>query len=239
MKRAIINQLSQLSEQLKGYAAALNYRYMNLCVKAEEASLLPIQVPIEDELKNLEDVAYAGKKEGDDYSLYVVPKFQDDLNDIAKAIMAIHPEFIQEMQKETVDPGDGSGEQDVRLLRLKMPEVNDDRYDLLKQSADTFYKKCKTEMEKVRMEADAQFVALGIDEKPEDMDNLKKAVEEVTDMWTKKRDQLHDEKLKEIEDAHNQWLADQQASAQKKQEDEAAKNQNAGSSMRLTPDNEE
>ena len=237
MKRAIINQLSMLSEQLKGYVSALNYRYMNLCVKAEEASLLPIQVPIEDELKNLEDVAYAGKKEGDDYSLYVIPKFQDDLKDIAKAVLQYHPEFIQEVEKNTVEPGDGS-KQEVEYLRLKMPEVNDDRYDLLKQSADTFYKKCKTEMEKVRMEADAQFVALGIDEKPEDMDNLKKAVEEVTDMWTKKRDQLHDEKLKEIEDAHNQWLADQQASAQKKQEDEAAKNQNAGSSMRLTPEEE-
>ena len=237
MKRAIINQLSMLSEQLKGYVSALNYRYMNLCVKAEEASLLPIQVPIEDELKNLEDVAYAGKKEGDDYSLYVIPKFQDDLKDIAKAVLQYHPEFIQEVEKNTVEPGDGS-KQEVEYLRLKMPEVNDDRYDLLKQSADTFYKKCKTEMEKVRMEDDAQFVALGIDEKPEDMDNLKKAVEEVTDMWTKKRDQLHDEKLKEIEDAHNQWLADQQASAQKKQEDEAAKNQNAGSSMRLTPEEE-
>ena len=36
MKRAIINQLGQLSEQLKAYVGALNYRYLNLCVKAEE-----------------------------------------------------------------------------------------------------------------------------------------------------------------------------------------------------------
>ena len=64
MKRAIINQLGQLSEQLKAYVGALNYRYLNLCVKAEEVSLLPIQVPIEDEFKNLEDVAYAGKRTG-------------------------------------------------------------------------------------------------------------------------------------------------------------------------------
>ena len=55
MKRSIINKLSQLSEELKGYVGALNYRYMNLCVKAEEASMLPIQVPIEDQLKNIED----------------------------------------------------------------------------------------------------------------------------------------------------------------------------------------
>ena len=238
MKRAIINQLGQLSEQLKGYVGALNYRYLNLCVKAEEVSLLPIQVPIEDEFKNLEDVAYAGKRTGDDYSLYIVPKIQDDMRDIQQAVMKFHPEFIQEVQKEKVNAGEDGGEQEVQLLRLKMPEVNDDRYDLLKQGANTFYDMCKADMEKARMEADMQFAALGIDEKPEDMDKVKKGVDETCDMWTKKRDQLHDEKLKEIEDAHNDWLANKQAADQKKQEDEAAKNQNAGSSMRLNSEDE-
>lgn len=238
MKRAIINQLGQLSEQLKAYVGALNYRYLNLCVKAEEVSLLPIQVPIEDEFKNLEDVAYAGKRTGDDYSLYIVPKIQDDMRDIQQAVMKFHPEFIQEVQKEKVNAGEDGGEQEVQLLRLKMPEVNDDRHDLLKQSADTFYDMCKAEMEKARMEAEMQFAALGIDEKPEDMDKVKKGVDETCDMWTKKRDQLHDEKLKEIEDAHNDWLANKQAADQKKQEDEAAKNQNAGSSMRMNSEDE-
>ena len=190
MKRAIINQLGQLSEQLKAYVGALNYRYLNLCVKAEEVSLLPIQVPIEDEFKNLEDVAYAGKRTGDDYSLYIVPKIQDDMRDIQQAVMKFHPEFIQE------------------------------------------------DMEKARMEADMQFAALGIDEKPEDMDKVKKGVDETCDMWTKKRDQLHDEKLKEIEDAHIKWQTDQQASAQKKQEEDAAHNEDVGSSMRMNSEDE-
>ena len=238
MKRAIINQLGQLSEQLKGYVGALNYRYLNLCVKAEEVSLLPIQVPIEDEFKNLEDVAYAGKRTGDDYSLYIVPKIQDDMRDIQQAVMKFHPEFIQEVQKEKVNAGEDGGEQEVQLLRLKMPEVNDDRYDLLKQGVDTFYNMCKAEMEQAKMEADIQFATLSVDESPEDIDKLKKGVDETNDMWVKKRDQLRDDKLKEIEDAHNDWLANKQAADQKKQEDEAAKNQNAGSSMRLNSEDE-
>ena len=238
MKRAIVNQLSMLSEQLKGYVSALNYRYMNLCVKAEEASLLPIQVPIEGEPKNLEDVAYAGKRNGDDYSIYVIPKIQDDMRDIADAVRSYHPEFIQEIQKETVDPQDGSGEQEVQLLMLKMPELNDYRYDVLKQGANTFYDMCKADMEKARMEADMQFAALGIDEKPEDMDKVKKGVDETCDRWTKKRDQLHDEKLKEIEDAHNDWLANKQAADQKKQEEDAAHNEDVGSSMRMNSEDE-
>lgn len=238
MKRAIINQLGQLSEQLKGYVGALNYRYLNLCVKAEEVSLLPIQVPIEDELKNLEDVAYAGKRTGDDYSLYIVPKIQDDMRDIQQAVMKFHPEFIQEVQKEKVNAGEDGGEQEVQLLRLKMPEVNDDRYDLLKQGVDTFYNMCKAEMEQAKMEADIQFATLSVDESPEDIDKLKKGVDETNDMWVKKRDQLRDDKLKEIEEAHNQWLADQQASAQKKQEEDAAHNEDVGSSMRMNSEDE-
>ena len=238
MKRAIINQLGQLSEQLKGYVGALNYRYLNLCVKAEEVSLLPIQVPIEDEFKNLEDVAYAGKRTGDDYSLYIVPKIQDDMRDIQQAVMKFHPEFIQEVQKEKVNAGEDGGEQEVQLLRLKMPEVNDDRYDLLKQGVDTFYNMCKAEMEQAKMEADIQFATLSVDESPEDIDKLKKGVDETNDMWVKKRDQLRDDKLKEIEEAHNQWLADQQASAQKKQEEDAAHNEDVGSSMRMNSEDE-
>ena len=119
-----------------------------------------------------------------------------------------------------------------------MPEVNDDRYDVLKQGANTFYDMCKADMEKARMEADMQFAALGIDEKPEDMDNLKKGVDETCDRWTKKRDQLHDEKLKEIEDAHNDWLANKQAADQKKQEEDAAHNEDVGSSMRMNSEDE-
>ena len=237
MKRAIINQLSQLSEQLKGYVAAMNYRFLNLCVKAEEASLLPVQVPIEGEMKNLEKVAYAGKRPEDEYSLYVIPKYQDDLRDIAKAVKDIHPEFIQIIEKKIVEPGDGS-QQEVKYLKLTVPEVNDDRYDVLKQGTDTFYKMCKADMEKAKMEADIQFVALCVDEKPEDIDELKKAVDETNDMWIKQRENIHDKKLKEIEDAHNTWLSEQQATAQKKQEDDAAHNQDVSSSMRMIPEEE-
>ena len=218
MKRSIINKLSQLSEELKGYVGALNYRYMNLCVKAEEASMLPIQVPIEDELKNIEDVGFVGKKDGDDFSIYIVPKIQDDLRDIAKSVKVAHPEFIQE---------------------LTMPEVNDDRHDVLTQAVDTFYKMCKAQMEKAKAEADVQFAALSADISPLEVDNMKQAVDEVNDMWINKREQLHDEKLKEIEDAYNQWLTHQQTTARQQQEEAAAHDQNVGTSMKMTSENDE
>ena len=108
MKRSIINQLNQLSEQLKGYVSALNYRYLNLCVKAEEVSLLPLQVVIEGEAKNLEDVAYAGKRPDDDYSLYVIPKCQDDLQAIVEATTTTHPEVITKVDSQPGQQDDDS-----------------------------------------------------------------------------------------------------------------------------------
>jgi len=44
--------------------------------------------------------------------------------------------------------------------------------------------------------------------------------------------------VQEVEDAHNQWLAEQQATAKKKQEDDAAHNTDVGSSMRMIPEDE-
>ncbi len=236
MKRAILNELSQLSDRHQGYVAALNYRYLNLCVKAEEASLLPVQVVIEDEVRNLEDVAYAGKKEDDDYSLYVAPKFMDDLNSLSEAVLRSHPEFKQTVIEEKVRLGNGMDEQEVSYLKFTMPEVNDDRYDVLKQGVDTFYDKCKVDMMAAKTEAEAKLAILATDEKPEEVDELKEAVDEINDMWSKKRDELRDGKLQEIEDAHNMWLASQNAEKDKQKEREAAHSMEAARSIKLNQD---
>jgi hypothetical protein len=36
MKRSVISLFEAMEEKLSGYVAVANYRYMNLCVKAEE-----------------------------------------------------------------------------------------------------------------------------------------------------------------------------------------------------------
>jgi hypothetical protein len=44
MKRAILKEFDQLGESLSKDSAVFAFRLKNLCVKAEEMSLLPIQV---------------------------------------------------------------------------------------------------------------------------------------------------------------------------------------------------
>jgi len=52
--------------------AMMDYRFKNICVKAEEVSLLPITARIEGEDKNLEDCATIGKD--DDVSFHDLPQ---------------------------------------------------------------------------------------------------------------------------------------------------------------------
>ena len=78
MKRAIIKEFEQLGEMLSNYSGMLSYRLKNLCVKAEEVSLLPIQVLIDGEMQNLEKCTTIAKK--DDYSFMIFPNFDEDIS---------------------------------------------------------------------------------------------------------------------------------------------------------------
>ena len=60
MRKAIEILIGEMESKLGGYASLLNYRYLNLCVKAEPVALLSINViDDEGENKNLEDVAFS------------------------------------------------------------------------------------------------------------------------------------------------------------------------------------
>lgn len=219
MKRAIISQYDQLKGRLGGYAAMLNYRYLNLCIKAEQASLVPVKVMIEDEGKNLEDVANIAMD--GEYGFKVFPKYEEDLLPIAKGIAMVHPEFKQERKSLTVEMDDGQ-KIDVEYLLLTMPEVDDNRYDVLKQATNAMYEECKIQMEAAKSEVEAQIALLSVDEKAEDIDKVKDAIKELNKTWTEKRDQLHEDKLKEIEEAHQKYLQNQAAAEQKRKEQEQA-----------------
>lgn len=84
MKRSIISLYEAMEDKLSGYVSIANYRYMNLCVKAEEVSLLSVRVNIEGEEKNIEDVAQVSKK--GDYQFVAIPNYSEDLMPLAGAL---------------------------------------------------------------------------------------------------------------------------------------------------------
>ena len=234
MKRAILREYDQWGEDLSGHCARFAYRLMNLCVKAEEVSLLPVEVLIEGELQKLEQCCRLAKK--DDYSFMLVPNFEEDLPAVAQGVMMEHPEFKQNIETLDVNSIDAEGKPKkvgVKYLLLTMPEVNDERYKVLKNGAEAFYNECKAAMEYSNTKADMKITPLLAGESEDDLEKLKKGREELDKKWTEHREKIYQEKLKEIEEAHNLWMADNVEVLLDRFEDDASHNENAGNSMRL------
>ena len=237
MRRIIIKEFEQLDETLSNLSAQFAYRLKNLCVKAEEVSLLPIEVPIEGELLNLEKCTTIGKE--DEYSFMIFPNYDEDMENLGMAIFRAHPEFKQEIKSMKVDGVDENGkdkEQDVRYILVTMPEVDDDRYDVLKDGVKVCYEECKVQMEAANSKADVKFAQLTPGESDEDIQKLKNAREKLNETWNGQRDKVYNEKLQEIEDAHNKWLAEREEKEQKRQEDEATHSETAARSMKIDQD---
>lgn len=237
MKRAILREFDQLGEMLSNYSAVFSYRLKNLCVKAEEVSLIPIQVMIEGEPQKLEECTTIGKE--DEYSFMIFPNFDEDLQAISTGIIIEHPEFKQEVKTMKVDGVDVNGnqeEKDVRYILVTMPEVDDNRYDVLKDGVKVCYEECKAQMDAANLKADVNFTRLSVGESDEDIEKVKAARDKLNETWDGQRDKIYNEKLQEIEDAHNKWLAERDEKEQKRQEDEATHSDTAARSMKIDQD---
>jgi len=222
MKRAIVNEYTSLEEKYSGFVNLLNYRLMNLCIKAEEAALLPIKVNVDGTSANLENVATLAKK--NDYEFIVVPNYTDDMDSVAQAIAMIHPEFKQTVDKwevESVNIDHEKVMKNVPYIQLTMPEVNDDRYDLLKETTDLAYDECKTRMEAVKGKATGELEGLMADLTEDEANEVKKAFERLSEEWESKREGIYQQKIEEIDEAYNKWLGEmgQQEIARMEQED--------------------
>lgn len=234
MRRATIAEYDRLADKLASLVAMMDYRFKNICVKAEEVSLLPITARIEGEDKNLEDCATIGKD--DDYHFMIFPKYDEDMMDIAVAIARVHPEFRQERKSMPVTVPDRDGnekEVDAKYILLTMPEVDDERYDVLKEAVKVEYNLCKEQMEGANIVAQAKFATLAAGETKEDLDILQEEVDKLNEEWSGKRDDIHAAKLKEIEDAHRKWQEEQEESNQQRREEEAARGESAATSMKI------
>ena len=210
MKREIIKEFDMLGDALSTLNAQFAYRLMNLCVKAEPVSLLSIEAIIEGESQKLEDCTQIGKE--DDYSFQIFPNYEGDIPALAQAIFMDHPEFKQEMKTMRVDISteeDKSDMQDVHYIQVTMPEVDDDRYDVLKNGVKAIYEENKAQMEAVSAKYDAKLATLLDGETDEDVKKVKKAREKQTETWYDQRDRVYHAKLQEIEEGHMKWLTKQ------------------------------
>ena len=210
MNRAAIREFDKMSDSLSTLNAQFAYRLMNLCVKSEPVALLPILVNIEGELQKLEECAQISKD--DDYTFKVFANYSSDIPALAQGIFKTHPEFKQELFEEEVEYIDEDGEErvdKVPYILLTMPEVDDERYDVLNDGVKAIYEDTKVKMENVIANADAKLTTLMANESEADIEKVKKNRDKQVKTWTEQRDKVYNKKLQEIEEAHSKWLLEQ------------------------------
>ena len=210
MNRAAIKEFDKMSDSLSTLNAQFAYRLMNLCVKSEPVSLLPIIVFIDGEQMKLEECAQISKD--DDYTFKVFANYSSDIPALAQGIFKTHPEFKQELFEEEVEYIDEDGEErvdKVPYILLTMPEVDDERYDVLKDGVKAIYEDTKVKMENVIANADVKMAELMAGESEADIEKVKKNRDKQVKTWTEQRDKVYNKKLQEIEEAHSKWLLEQ------------------------------
>ena len=170
-------QLNATEKKMASYMTLLNFRYINLCVKAEAASLIPVNVNIFGEDKDIEEVAEVAIQ--DDYHLAVFPKNDEYIRYITQGVINVHPEFKLSMKTMKV------GAEERQYLEYEMPEVDKNRYDFLNEAVKSLYD----------------------DQKPEELDEVNKELDRMHDETLRNILGSRDDKLQEIEDAYLRYLS--------------------------------
>lgn len=209
MNNYTISEIEKAQKKMSGYIGLLSFRYMNLCVKAEIASLLPVIVFIDGQETNIEDVANVNMP--NEFQLGVFPKEPSQLPDIIAAIYEAHPEFKME-KKSTGDTEDESSQ----FVLYTMPEVDKDRYDLLMDAVKSLYDECRARLKAIYSEYQARFVELLVKVSPQEAEEAKKALDDlndkchdmVIDLLNKKQDEIEEAYLRYLEEKEQQKLGE-------------------------------
>lgn len=234
MKRNIKLLLDEAKNKLSGYLALLGYRLMNLCVKAEPASLLSMEVEYGDDKMPIDSFVTAYRP--DDYHFMIIPNDPKMMKEIAKAIATSHPEFKQEIKQ--LDEKD-SEEEPTEYFYITMPDVDDDRYKVLTDAVTALCDSAKSRMELTYNKYLAEMTAYLISSPKEEQEEAKNELQNLYDRVVEATDQYKTQKETEIEEAHSRYLAGVAEKESQKQNEEKAKGKSAGMSMRLFDEEDE
>ena len=232
MKIAIETLIHEMEGKLGGYVTLLMYRYANLCIKAQPLALLSAEIE-DEELGTMKIEDVAGLTIPDEFHMRLVPFDKRFIFPLCKALKLEHPEFKQDLVKP-----DDADDDEERVLILTMPVVNDDRHDELVDAVDVLYDGCKTQVDltvdRYKIKLEPKIVPLIDDER----DEAQAAFDNSVKMHTDAVEQLKTDKLKEIEEAYQHYLADQAAKQAEADEKAAARGENAGQVFRINQEDE-
>lgn len=203
MNNYVITEIDTAQKKMGAYIALLNYRYMNLCVKAELGALMPVTVYLGNEAYNIEDVANINNP--DEFKFGVYPKNDNNLQDIIEGIYESHPEFKMEIKSS-----DGSDDADKRFILYTMPEVDKNRHDFLNEGVEGLADECRLKIDAVYAKYEAKFVEELAKLPPEVLDEAKQALDNVRKKSQDMAINLLIKKQQEIDDAYARYQEKQE-----------------------------
>ena len=221
MKRSIVNTLNELNGRIMGHVAVMSYGYCQLCVKADASSILGFEETWNGLPQKIEDLAdvYVHAEEGDDDKLDLFPKRSEYLPLLAKGIFEIHPEFKQDLLTfEGVDKEDEDNP-DAKYLRLIMPEVNKDRRDVIMEAIDLLYKQCVAKLDALKVKYGVMITKQTATSDPAAVKEAQDTLTEQIDQGKEMCENLTAEKRKEVEDAYQRYLTQQEHSGEAQKKD--------------------
>lgn len=218
--------LGEAKSKMNGYVTLLMLRYMNLCVKADAASLLSVSVRMKGQDQNIEKAADVGILQ--ENVLAVIPKDSNLIQEIGKGVMKAHPEF-----KMDIVQAENSQDEEDKYLTFTMPEVDKARHDLLMEGVDTLKDQCTT-----KLDAIFSFYTTKIAEEltgadPKAIEKVSDMLKEVSDFYNDTCKTQTDNKKKEIEDAYQKYLAEKEAKKQELKEEAAAHSQEVSQQLKM------
>ncbi len=236
MRKSTALTLGELESKLSGYVALLQFRYSNLCVEADPASLLPMTITYNDTNYDIEQVADVAIPRED--QLKIFPKAPELLFAIGKAVVEYHPEFKQEVVDDNEnDENDSSSkiedENENKSLLLTMPEVNKDRRKVLLDGVKALYEELKVTLdanvELYTQRAVAELAGAKAEEINEAKDGIKSIKKQHYDLAKSYREN----KDKQIEEAYKRYQEQKAQKEKSKKEEEAAINKKAGQAFKM------
>lgn len=237
MRKKTSLTLGELDTKLNGYVALLNYRYMNLVVKAEAVSLLPITVSYGGDEFCIEEVADVAQPS--ETQLIIYPKDQDLLFSIGKGIATTHPEYEQEIVDDyEEDEGEQSDEETEtekeRHILLTAPKVDKDRRDILMEGVKIIYDELKVKVETNNAFYVKKITTSLASASPEEVEEAKNALDGIVNQYSDMAKVYREEKEKEIEEAYQLYLEGQEEKQQHRQEENEAENEESKTSIDLS-----
>ena len=235
MRKSIETLIDEMKTKMSGYAVLLQYRYMNLCVKAEPAALLSISIIDEEgEESDLESVASACL--ANDYQFEIYPHESKMVFAISKGIKEAHPEFNIDVMTE--EGGNDSDEEENKYILCTMPEVNKDRHDTLLDGVNTLYDQCKGKLDTNHTVYKSRLTAKLLGGSEEETKEAEDKLEEVYNKHDEICLQFKSDKIKEIEEAYQRYLTEQANKQAEADEKAAARGENAGQAFNINQEDE-